>query len=67
MHSGRNLDDVAEVSPLNVVVSFDEDLSQDGLADGVVFGVELVKAMKSVSILQRETEHWVSYCLSDSY
>lgn len=34
-----------------MVVSFDENLSQDGLSYGVVLGIELVKAMKSVAIL----------------
>lgn len=47
----RHLDDVAKVFPLDVVVSFDEDLSQDGLTDGIVFGIELIKAMESVSVL----------------
>lgn len=45
---------MTKVFSLDVVVCFDEDLSQDGLADGIVFGVELVKAMKSVAVLQRE-------------
>ena len=47
----KHLNNVAKVFPLNVVVCFDEDLSQNRLADGVVFGIELVKAMKSVSVL----------------
>lgn len=46
-----DLDHVAKVFALDVVVCLDEDLSQDGLADGVVFGVELVKAMESVTVL----------------
>ena len=49
----EHLNNVAKVFPLNVVVCFDEDLSQDGLADGVVFGIELVKAVKSVTVLQK--------------
>lgn len=48
---------MTEVLPLHVVVGFDEYLPQDGLADGVVFGVELVKAMERVAILERETAY----------
>lgn len=43
---------MTKVFSLDVVISFNEDLSQDGLADGVVFGVELVKAMKRISVLK---------------
>lgn len=50
----QHLDDVSKVFPLNVVVCFDEDLSEDGLADGIVLGVELVEAVESVAILQKE-------------
>lgn len=38
-----------------MVVCFDEDLSEDGLADGIVLGVELVEAVESVPVLQRES------------
>lgn len=50
-----HLDDVAEVLPFDVVVGLDEDLSQDGLPDGVVFGVELVEAVESVAVLKRKS------------
>lgn len=50
------LDDVSEVFPVDVIVSFDEDLSQDGFSDGVVFGVELVEAMERVSVLRRKLD-----------
>lgn len=56
----EHLNNVTKVFPLNVVVCFDEDLSQDGLANGIVFGVELVKAMKSVAVLQKELKHCAS-------
>ena len=46
------LDDVGKVFPFNVVVRLDEDLPQDGLSDGVVFGVELVEAVERVSVLR---------------
>lgn len=49
-----HLDDVPEVFALDVVVGLDEDLPQDGLADGIVFGVEFVKAVESVSVLQKQ-------------
>lgn len=54
--TGQYLDDVCKVFPLNVVVGLDEDLSEDGLADGVVLGVELVEAVESVAVLHRESE-----------
>lgn len=50
------LDDMSEVFPVDVIVSFDEDLSQDGFSDGVVFGVELVEAVERVSVLRRKRE-----------
>ena len=56
------LDDVGKVFPLDVVVSLDEDLPQDGLSDGVVFSIELVEAVERVSVLRGEitlkTMHW---------
>ena len=53
-HSPRivYLDDVGEVLPSDVVVSLDENLSQPTLTDRVVLGIELVKAVKSVPILE---------------
>lgn len=54
--ASRYLDDVCKVFPLNVVVGLDEDLPEDGLADGVVLGVELVEAVESVAVLRRERE-----------
>lgn len=56
----EHLNYVTKVFPLDVVVCFDEDLSQDGLADGIVFGIELVKAMKSVTVLQEKLKHYVT-------
>lgn len=47
---------MTEVFSLDVVVCFDEDLSQDGLADGIVFGVELVESMEGVSVLQKNNK-----------
>lgn len=52
----EHLNNVTKVFPLNEVVRFDEDLSQDGLTDGIVFGVELVESMESVTILQSKGE-----------
>lgn len=54
-----HLDNVTKVFPLNVVVCFDEDLSQDGLANRIVFGIELVKAVKGVAVLGKELERCV--------
>ena len=59
----EHLNNVTKVFPLDVVVRFDEDLSQDGLADGIVFGIELVKAMESVTVLQRKSWNTVSQSL----
>lgn len=52
--SPEHLNDVSKVFPFDVVVRFDEDLSQDGLAYGIVFGVELVKAVKGVAVLEKQ-------------
>lgn len=46
-----HLDDVRKVFSFNVVVSLDEDLSEDRFSNGVVFGVELVKPMERVTVL----------------
>lgn len=51
--SPEHLNDVGKVFPFDVVVCFDENLSQDGLADGIIFGVELVKAVKGVTVLKK--------------
>ena len=50
----EHLYDVTKIFPLNVIVRFYEDLSQDGLADRVVLGVEFVKTMESVAVLKRK-------------
>lgn len=55
----KHLDNVTEVFPLNVVVCFDEDLSQDRFPNRIVFGIELVKAVKSVAVLGEELEQRV--------
>lgn len=47
-----HLDYVRKVFPFDVVVSLDEDLPQDGLADGVVLRVELIKAVECVTVLK---------------
>lgn len=47
-----HLDNVCKIFPLNVVVSLDEDLSEDGFSNGVVLCVELVKAMERVAVLK---------------
>ena len=49
-----HLYDVTEIFPLHMIVRFYEDLSQDGLADRVVLGVEFVKTMESVPVLKRK-------------
>lgn len=46
-----HLDYVRKVFSFNVVVGLDEDLSQDGFSNGVIFGVELIKPMKRVTVL----------------
>lgn len=42
---------MCKVFSVDVVVGLDEDLSENGLADGIVFGVELVKPMEGVTVL----------------
>ncbi len=57
LHYGRlYLDDVSEVFPVDVVVGLDVDLSEDGLSDGVVFGVEFVEAVEGVPVLRRKRQ-----------
>lgn len=51
--SPEHLNDVSEVFPFDVVVGFDENLSQDGLANRIILSVELVKAVKSVAVLKK--------------
>ena len=41
-----------KVLPRDAVVRLDEDLPQDGLPNGVVLGVEFVKAVESVAVLE---------------
>lgn len=45
---------MCKVFSFNVVVGFDEDLSENRLSNRVVFGVELVKPMEGVTVLKRE-------------
>ena len=47
---------MTKIFPLHVVVRFYEDLSQDGLANRVVLGIEFVKAMESVAVLKTKTK-----------
>lgn len=49
---GSHLDYVRKVFPFHVVVSLDEDLPQNGLADWVVLRVELIEAVERVAILK---------------
>lgn len=46
-----HLDDVGKVLPRDAVVCLDEDLPQDGLPNGVVLGIELVKTVEGVAVL----------------
>lgn len=50
-----NLDYVCKVFSFNVVVGLDEDLSEDGFSNGVVFGVELVKPVECVTVLMSKS------------
>lgn len=50
-----NLDYVCKVFSFNVVVSLDEDLSEDGFSNRVVFGVELVKPVECVTVLMSKS------------
>lgn len=45
---------MCKVFSFNVVVSLDEDLSENGLPNRIVFGVELVKPMERVAVLVSE-------------
>lgn len=45
---------MCKVFSFNVVVGLDEDLSENGLSNRVVFGVEFVKPMECVTILISE-------------
>lgn len=47
---------MCKIFPFDVVVCLDEDLSEDGFSDGVVFGVELVKPMKCVTVLMSKKQ-----------
>lgn len=59
----EHLNDVTKVFPLDVIVRFDKDLPQDGFADGIVLGIELVKPMEGVAVLQeKDVVHWVESC-----
>lgn len=52
---------MCKVFSFNVVVSLDEDLSENRLSDRVVFGVELVKPMERVTVLKsKDTRQIVS-------
>lgn len=57
-----HLDYVCKVFSFNVVVSFDEDLSEDGFSDGVVFGIELVKPMECVTVLISKQNQLILNC-----
>lgn len=46
---------MSKVFPIDVVICFDENLSQSALSYGVVLCVELVKSMKGVPILQQNS------------
>lgn len=46
---------MSKVFPIDVVICFDENLSQSALSYGVVLCVELVKSMKGVPILQQSS------------
>jgi hypothetical protein len=46
------LDDVSKVLPRNLVVGFNEDLSENRLPNRVVFGIEFVKSMKGIPVLE---------------
>lgn len=45
---------MCKVFSFYVVVGLDEDLSENGFSDRVVFGVELVKPMERITILISE-------------
>lgn len=49
---GSHLDYVRKVFPFHMVVSLDEDLPQNRLADWVVLRVELIEAVERVAILK---------------
>lgn len=46
---------MSKVLPFDVVICFDEDLSQSAFSYRVVLGVELVKSMKGVPVLQQSS------------
>ena len=49
------LDYVGKVFTIDHVISLHEDLSESGLSDGIVFGIEFVKSMECISILRNIT------------
>lgn len=53
---------MCKVFSFDVVVGLDEDLSENGLADRIVFGVELVKPMEGVTVLVGERDR--SECMN---
>lgn len=44
------LDYPSEILPVQIIVSLQEDFPKSALSDGIVLGVELVEAVKSVSV-----------------
>lgn len=59
-----HLDYVCKVFSFNVVVSLDENLSEDGFSNGVVFGIELVKPVERVTVLIRKRNQLNLHCNS---
>lgn len=45
-------DDVCKVFAVQEVIRLEENFTQTRFADGIVFGVEFVKAMESVAVLK---------------
>ena len=43
---------MCKVSAVDMIVGLDEDLPQSALSDGIVLGIEFVKSMERVTILQ---------------
>lgn len=47
------LDNFGKIFSIEVIIGFEKHFTQSRLADWVVFGIELIETMESVSILQR--------------
>lgn len=56
----------SKIFPPNIVVSFKEDFTQTAFSDWIIFGVEFIEAMESITILNKGKVHEKSYSFHHS-